>query len=305
MFITYIKTKRVKPGILGLAALAVLLVVAACWLFPATFNVKDYGAKGDGQSDDTEAINKAVEAASARRGTVYIPAGLYLIDAVSSIQMKDNTNLKMASGTILQAKPNQAEKYAVVSLSNVRNVKISGGMIKGERQDHTGTSGEWGHGICVQGCSDVAITDMIITDCWGDGIYIGSSSKQNYCQDVSIKRFFLNNNRRQGISVISAKHLIITDGIIANTNGTDPQAGIDLEPNHSQEFMQDIVLKNIKTIRNSGYGIHFSLAKLEGGGNSVDITVKQHLDYQSAAGARSDYSKYVKSLGKCSIKCWD
>lgn len=43
------------------------------------YNVKKYGAKGDGKNMDTKAIDKAIDAANAAGGgTVYFPAGDYL-----------------------------------------------------------------------------------------------------------------------------------------------------------------------------------------------------------------------------------
>src|ERR1044071_4938841 len=41
------------------------------------FNVLDFGAKGDGQTPDSGAIQKALDAAGAVSGTVYFPAGRY------------------------------------------------------------------------------------------------------------------------------------------------------------------------------------------------------------------------------------
>ncbi len=41
------------------------------------FNVKDFGAKGDGKASDTAAIQKALDAAGAVQGTVWFPAGVY------------------------------------------------------------------------------------------------------------------------------------------------------------------------------------------------------------------------------------
>ncbi len=41
------------------------------------FNVKDFGAKGDGKTGDTAAIQKALDAAGAVQGTVWFPAGVY------------------------------------------------------------------------------------------------------------------------------------------------------------------------------------------------------------------------------------
>lgn len=44
------------------------------------FNVKAYGAKGDGSTDDTAAVNAAFAAAyAARGGVIYFPPGIYLI----------------------------------------------------------------------------------------------------------------------------------------------------------------------------------------------------------------------------------
>ena len=44
-------------------------------------NVRDYGAMGDGSTDDTAAIQRAVTAAVARQVEVYIPGGTYLVSA--------------------------------------------------------------------------------------------------------------------------------------------------------------------------------------------------------------------------------
>ncbi len=43
------------------------------------YNAKQYGAKGDGDSDDTDAIQAAVDAAAATGGTVFLPKGFYRI----------------------------------------------------------------------------------------------------------------------------------------------------------------------------------------------------------------------------------
>ncbi len=43
----------------------------------SVFNVRDFGALGDGETPDSEAIQKALDAAGAVSGTVYFPAGRY------------------------------------------------------------------------------------------------------------------------------------------------------------------------------------------------------------------------------------
>src|SRR5690349_9911516 len=43
----------------------------------SVFNVLEFGAKGDGKTPDSEAIQKALDAAGSVEGTVYFPAGKY------------------------------------------------------------------------------------------------------------------------------------------------------------------------------------------------------------------------------------
>lgn len=58
-------------------ATAILPINAVMAALPSGyFNVKDFEATGDGKNIDSEAINKAIDAASAAGGgTVYVPAG--------------------------------------------------------------------------------------------------------------------------------------------------------------------------------------------------------------------------------------
>src|SRR5215204_4816054 len=71
----------------------------------ATFyNIRNFGARGDGRTLDTNAINRAIDAASsAGGGTVFFPAGTYLS---FSIHLKSNITLYLDNGaTILAADP--------------------------------------------------------------------------------------------------------------------------------------------------------------------------------------------------------
>src|SRR5690242_113482 len=60
------------------------------------FNVKSFGAIGDGKTIDTTAINRTIEAAAeAGGGTVLFPAGSYMC---YSIRLKSKVTLNLSSG---------------------------------------------------------------------------------------------------------------------------------------------------------------------------------------------------------------
>ncbi|MDF2718531.1 MAG: hypothetical protein K0R28_5456 [Paenibacillus sp.] len=196
-----------------------------------------FGAKGDGVTDDTEAINRAIGDGGV---TVHIPEGTYLIhaDATSSgqlnagIQAKDDTTIVISPGAVLKAKPTASQRYTVINIFGKRNVSVEGGgSIVGERNEHLGTTGEWGYGIAIGGSEQVLIRDIRINDCWGDGAVLGSYQvKTNVARNVTFRNVRCDNNRRQGISVIAAEGVLLSECYFGNTNGTLPQAGIDIEP---------------------------------------------------------------------------
>ncbi|WP_353183352.1 right-handed parallel beta-helix repeat-containing protein [Parapedobacter lycopersici] len=71
-------------------------------------NVGDYGAKGDGRTDDTKAIQAAINAADAG-DTVVIPQGTFLIQ---TIRLRSNVHLK-GIGTLKQLTPKDEEDYTL------------------------------------------------------------------------------------------------------------------------------------------------------------------------------------------------
>jgi polygalacturonase len=112
----------------------------------SVFNVKHYGAKGDGVSSDTKAINLAI-AASVRAGggTVYVPAGTFVI---GSVQLFSNINLYLESGAVLLGSSNNSDyllqkdygfsdygagnKLGLVFAVHAKNVAVTGmGTIDG------------------------------------------------------------------------------------------------------------------------------------------------------------------------------
>src|SRR5258708_38370850 len=68
------------------------------------FNIKNYGAKGDGYTLDCRGINKAIAACvKAGGGTVYVPAGTFL---TGTFQLFSNVNLFLSPGAVILASDN-------------------------------------------------------------------------------------------------------------------------------------------------------------------------------------------------------
>ena len=73
------------------------------------FNVRSYGAVGDGKNLDSPAIDKAIEAAAAAGGgTVYLPSGHYLS---GTIHLLSNIHLLIDMGATIQAAPQDLNAY--------------------------------------------------------------------------------------------------------------------------------------------------------------------------------------------------
>ena len=219
-------------------------------IIAAPMNVRQFGAKGDGVTDDTAKIQSALDNAS----TVIVPLGTYMVDAVTSINLNSYNKLLLDNDSIVKAIGNDQTSYKVINISNVHDVEIAGGTISGERDEHTGTSGEWGHCISITGGAQKAyIHDTNLINGWGDGIYF------NGCSDIHTARVHVDNVRRNGYSLISITNYVSEDDYIENTNGTAPQAGVDLEPNSANDFLYNVVFNNLycknNTTTNFGMGI--------------------------------------------------
>ncbi|MBS1800311.1 MAG: glycoside hydrolase family 28 protein [Acidobacteria bacterium] len=116
------RRELLKFGSMGLAAAAVTAAPSAFATTPkasaafpsgAIFDIRTYGAVGDGKTVCSPAINKAIEAAAAvGGGTVYFPAGTWI---TFSIRLKSHVNLHLSQGaTILAAdspKPGETTGY--------------------------------------------------------------------------------------------------------------------------------------------------------------------------------------------------
>lgn len=166
--------------------LIITITAVFCIMVPcaaSVHNVKDYGAKGDGVTIDSPAINATIKAAASEGGgMVYIPSGTY---ASYTIRLESHIHLYLEKGAVLKAaegeqfdaaEPGPDPQYQDFGHSHWKNsliwgigiddVTISGeGMIDGSNLsagygDHAVKDGIANKMIALKDCRQVVIRDI-------------------------------------------------------------------------------------------------------------------------------------------------
>lgn len=230
-------------------------------------------------TDITSYVNSLIQ----KNRTVTIPSGNYRVDATKSIKLKDGTQLRMSPDTKLHVIPNSNESYRVFIVKDVKNVSISGGEIIGDKYSHLGKSGEWGMGIEIRDSQNINISNISIDKMWGDAMYVGTSGK-NTTYNINLNNIEMNDNRRQGLTIISADTLNAKNIKARNTSGASPSSGIDIEPNDGSKVLKNITLDSIATSNNAGPGIQIGLSRYNNSNTPISITIENHTDIGSQYG---------------------
>lgn len=215
----------------------------------APSNVLDFGAVGDGTTNDTAAVQAAVDAAD----SVYFPAGTYLCDTITlhansylfgdgaSSIIKQNT-VSSSFGT-LYANSGSSSTY-------VQNIRIDSLQILGQ----VATQGfdQFAHLISLNGVRFVEITNCTIKGFRGDGVYLGSGvsgGDERHNRNVTIRNCIIdgvNNDNRNGISVIDGDEILIQGNSFINCTRSNMPGCIDVEPD-AQIFH---IVRNIRILSN-------------------------------------------------------
>ena len=238
------------------------MLVEVDYQVPSLINHVGADLRGFDDQNATVTIQSAINSGAP---TVVVPfvGRPYYVDPIT---LTSNQTLILEEGVVIAAREGsfRGREDCLFSAENQKEITIIGygaviEMRKDDYQRRPYEKAEWRHAISLRGCSDVSIEGVTIRSSGGDGIYIGRGEGNNtYCENIRVKNVVLEDNYRQGISVISVRKLLVENVQIYNTSGTLPRAGIDFEPNRRDEILENCIVRKCRIAGNRGPGILFA-----------------------------------------------
>lgn len=291
-------------------------------VFTNDINVAYYGIMADSSTVVNDKVNSLIAKASQLNKPLVFNDGIYLVDSSKNatnsdtpnntnkkgILLRDNLEIRTSSGTIFKSTPNSVGNSTVICCHYANNVKINCLKIIGDKKTHTGTGGEWGHGLFIVGSKNVEIGRVEASECWGDGFVLsgdgemsgGEAGTNN--ENIIINSIHCYDNRRNGVTISNVNGFFCNSIVSVDNSGIDPQSGVDFEPDYNTDVLKNIRIKSISTKNHPLYGLTFYLLKLSGSTDFVDIVIDSLESYNEIAyhngGVFDSYIKGQISINK-------
>lgn len=251
-------------------------------------NVKDFGVYGDGTTDDTAAIQSAINASYVEGGAVFFPPGTYLISDTIALQPK--VILRGFSPWLCTIKmKSHTNKNLVDTGTNLStDVGLEGLCLDGDvaNQDDNGASDN-GIGVWFQYVNRAFMRHCHIKNTKRSGVFVGSSTAANVSDSVWIESCQFttcgttvvqgtpsNQQDNNGVSVSNASNVWITDNHIYRAGGV----GIDCEKNNASDTMKYLFIcrNRIESI-SSTYAVAGIAVQGLSGGNASYVTIADNI----------------------------
>lgn len=250
-------------------------------------SVKDFGAVGDGVTDDTVAIQAATAAIPSTGGEVFFPEGDYFI--TDSIRPKSNTTLRGEGyGTRVKCASvgwnlTSTDRYGLVNVKNVNNVRVTGLRLYGTKLasnsfspklvyfenainltiesnyiENSAWEGIWSGGAGAASRRILISNNHVENVGWPAGGFVGLPAIQPNCDDVVITGNSIF-NVGSGIGP-SATNVVISNNLIRDfritgiSTGDGTESGIITISNNILEFTADATTARRAINMDSGSG---------------------------------------------------
>ena len=233
---------------------------------------------GFNEDNVTEALQKAIQSGA----KVLMVPNMGMPWKVDPIFLEGNQEIIFEEGVVVIARKGSflGKSDSLFTSLDKDNIILRGygAIFEMRKEDYTKPpyeKAEWRHTISLHGSRNIRIYGLTLRRSGGDGIYVGrGSGERTYCENIHIKDVIIDENHRQGISVITVQNLLIENTQIINTGGTLPQSGIDFEPNNGDERLIACLVRNTEIRNNRGAGILMNLNNLNSASLPVSISVE-------------------------------
>lgn len=216
-----------------------LIIVAFIWLkfierendvsIKNLANVKDYGAIGDGVSDDTKAFQTAINDVNQKGGgTVFVPEGTY---SLNPIYLKENVHMRgeKRDTVILRLADDAPDDYTRL-ITTDDHTSIQSLTLDGNYQNHPNGI-EHMHCIFVDDHEQVLIKNNKIINAVGDGISVSGSIKTS--KFIIIENNIVEENQRSQIVIEQVNHLRVVNNVIRSETR---RPALHFEPWEPQQY---------------------------------------------------------------------
>jgi PKD repeat protein len=223
--------------------------------------------------DATEAFQKALTS-----GKSYVVIDKQPSDwIIQPTKLFDLANITVVfePGVVLKAKAGafQASNARLFELVRPQNVIIEGYEAEFKMNKSEYTTGEARHALSLYEAKNITVKGLTFSDSGGDGIFIeGGIVIGTYSSNITIEDVVCHNNRRQGMSIVSAQDVWVRNSTFSGTSGTAPEAGVDLEPDLPEQRLVNINFENCHFKNNDSYGFMVAPGKLTS--TSIPISVR-------------------------------
>ena len=275
-----------------------------------TKSVADFGAIGDGKTNDHPAIRAALRSLQSNDVLCFEEDRTYIVSGGLQVfgGLANDWTLYGRGATL-----KMADRVPTTPSTYILRVRESTGWMINDLQfdgnrDNRQIGSNAQPNLSIRGGSKFAVCSVTSMNSVRDGFYVYgavSVDPDTFSEDGTFDNCVADNAYRNGMSVINARNLSIIGGEYRNTTGIAPQAGIDIEPNVGsfEPGVEGVTVRDASFHGNGGYGLvisskgipariqvernRFLQNRLGGvfvGGSHIDVTNNLFHDFQQPSG---------------------
>lgn len=259
-----------------------------------TLNAKHhFNMIGDG-SDETEKFQTALNDSVGK--TLFLPKPITYY-YIGKVNIPSYTTLVFDEGIEIVGKPLLQAGVGVTTERLINIIGVSNVVIKGNHsivrlENKSQYNEEWNHIFNINSSNNVYIYDVSANDSGGDGFYVGDlGSIGETPKNINLINCKANNNRRQGLSILTVDGFYAENCAFNNSNGTAPETGVDIEPNLARHKLKNIKFVNCVAQGNLKDGVRIHLRKQNNTSEKIDIELINFVSKNNGFGySQRDYA---------------